>query len=147
MTQLNNQTVLFITIQFNMSAKLNGSKYSYILQTIQLNISHLFALSQIINSSISNNSIKRKSLVYTQFKCQQFYLTQSGATIPGQSGPGSDGYEGGALHFTKLQHYWSLRIRLFNVILRTLIRGILPLCRDRINVFYSSSQLGFLSLV
>ena len=41
-TQLNDQTVLFQTIQSNMSTKLNDSKYCYISQTIQLIISYLF---------------------------------------------------------------------------------------------------------
>ena len=34
--------ILFQMIQFSMSKKLNGSKYCYVSQTIQLNISHLF---------------------------------------------------------------------------------------------------------
>ena len=37
-------TVLFLTIQFSMSTKLNGFKYCYISLTIQLNTSHLFGL-------------------------------------------------------------------------------------------------------
>ena len=39
--QLKDQTVQFQTIQFSLS-KLNGSKYCYVSQTIQLNISYLF---------------------------------------------------------------------------------------------------------
>ena len=41
-TQLNDQTVLFQTIQFSMSTKLTCSKYCYLSLTIQQN-SHLFA--------------------------------------------------------------------------------------------------------
>ena len=37
---LSDQTVLFLTIQFSMSTKLNASKYCYVSETIQLNISH-----------------------------------------------------------------------------------------------------------
>ena len=48
----------------------------------------------------------------------------------------------GTLHFLKLQHYWSLTIRLFSVISRTLVGGGLPLCRDAVSVFYSPSQLS-----
>ena len=45
-TRLNDQTVLFLTTQFSISQqKLNGSKYCYVLLIIQLNISHLLALS------------------------------------------------------------------------------------------------------
>ena len=39
-TQLNDQTVLFQTIQLNMSIKLNVSKYCAVSLIIQLNISH-----------------------------------------------------------------------------------------------------------
>ena len=41
-TQLNDQTALFLTIQFIVSQQLNDSKYCNVLQTIQLNINHLF---------------------------------------------------------------------------------------------------------
>ena len=41
-THLNIKTVLFQTIQFSKSTKLNGSKYCDVSLTIQLNISHLF---------------------------------------------------------------------------------------------------------
>ena len=47
--------------------------------------------------------------------------TLSGATTPGHSGPGNDGKWRGTLHSPKLQHYWNLTIRLFNVISRTLV--------------------------
>ena len=42
-TQLNVKTVLFLTIQFSMSTKLNGSEYCYVSVTIQLTIRHLFS--------------------------------------------------------------------------------------------------------
>ena len=45
-------------------------------------------------------------------------------------------------HSPKLQHYWSLTIRLFSVISRTIVGGILLLCRDAVGVFYSPSWLG-----
>ena len=41
------------------------------------------------------------------------------------------------LNSPKLQHCFSLTIRLFNVISTTLVRGILPLCRDAVGIFYS----------
>ena len=95
--------------------------------------------------------------------------TLSGATNPGQSEPGSDGNEGVLLHFPNLQYYWSLSIRLFivisrtlvgdgltplqrscccnlqpqptwQVINRTLIGVVLPLCRDAVGIFYSQSS-------
>ena len=45
-------------------------------------------------------------------------------------------------HFPKLQHHWSLRIRLFIVITRILVEGVLPLCREAVGVFYSPNRLG-----
>ena len=47
--------------------------------------------------------------------------TLLGGTTTGQSGPGSNGNEWGTLHSPKLQHYWNLCIRLFRVIIRTLV--------------------------
>ena len=44
--------------------------------------------------------------------------------------------------FPKLQHYWNLAIRLFSVISRTLIGGVLPLCREAVSVFYNPTRLG-----
>ena len=44
-------------------------------------------------------------------------------------------------HSSKLQHYWNLTIRLFSVISRTLVAGVLPFCREAVGVFYSPSQL------
>ena len=52
--------------------------------------------------------------------------TQSGATTPGQSRLGSDGIEGFALQSPKLQYYWSLTLRWFSVISKTLIGEVLP---------------------
>ena len=48
----------------------------------------------------------------------------------------------GTPHSPKLQHCWNLTIRLFNVISRTLVVGVLPLCREAVGVFYSPSWLG-----
>ena len=76
--QLNDQTVLFLTIQFSISTELKSSKYCHVLLTIQLNISHLFTLLTIQFS---------KS---TQFK----YPWPSLATSPYRSSPlaGLQGY-------------------------------------------------------
>ena len=60
----------------------------------------------------------------------------------GQSGYGSNGKWKGTLHSPKLQYYWNLTIRLFSVISRTLVRGVLPLCREAVGVLYSPSQMG-----
>ena len=59
----------------------------------------------------------------------------------------SNGDEGVLKHSPKLQHYWSLTIRLFSVISRTLIGGVLLLCKDVVSVFYSPSRLGQVTLM
>ena len=57
------------------------------------------------------------------------------ATTLGQSEPGSDGTKG-VLH---ISHDWSLTIRLFNVISRTLIGEVLPVYRC--NLYILQPQL------
>ena len=105
--QLNDQTVLYLTIQFS--------------------ISHLFA----------------HSLNVKHFDpyVWPIYRTLSSATIPVQSGPWSNGNERSTSHSPNLQD-WSLTIRLFCVISRTLEVEVLLLCRDTVGVFYSPSRLG-----
>ena len=41
----------------------------------------------------------------------------------------------GTLHSPKLQHYWRLTIRLFSVICRTLVGGVLLFYREEVCVF------------
>ena len=53
-TQLNDQTVLLLTIQFSMSTKLNSSKYFNVTLTIQLKISDLHTV-KCSKISILNN--------------------------------------------------------------------------------------------
>ena len=45
--------------------------------------------------------------------------------------------------FPKLQHCWNLTIRLFSVISRTLVEGVLPLCREAFGVFYSHRRISW----
>ena len=133
-----------------------------------MSISHM-ALMVAMEHMITNNLIKYQSFVYTQLNDQtvllqiiqfsishlfahslnvkQFFLilwldpirryhTESDWTREWWQWMGT-------LHFPKLQHYWSLIIRLFNVIFRTLVGGVLALCRNPVGIFYCSSQLGF----
>ena len=44
-----------------------------------------------------------------------------------------------------LQHYWNLTIRLFSVIFRTFVEGVLPFCLGAVGVFYSPSRLGHIT--
>ena len=85
-TQLNDQTVLFLTIQ--------------------ISISHLFGHSLNVKQSIW--PIDR---------------TQSGGTAPEPEWTWERRQWKGNPYFPNLQHYWSLTIRLFSVISRTLVRG------------------------
>ena len=116
--QLSNQSVLFLTIQFSI---IKVKRYCYVQLTILLNISHLF-----INSSISSNSIK-----YMPIECYHFE----------PEGIWEQWQWRGTLHSPKLKHYWNVTIRLFNVISRTLIGGVLS--PFAVGVFYSPSQLGY----
>ena len=43
----------------------------------------------------------------------------------------------GTLYSPKLQHLWSLTLRLFIVITRTLVEGVLRLYGDAVGIFYS----------
>ena len=48
----------------------------------------------------------------------------------------------GGLHSLKPQHHWSLTIRLFSIMFRTLMGGVLPLCRGAVGVFYRLSWMS-----
>ena len=48
----------------------------------------------------------------------------------------------GTLHSLKLQHYWSLTIRLLSVISRTLVGEGITLCREEIDEFYCPTRLS-----
>ena len=49
----------------------------------------------------------------------------------------------GTPHSPKFQYNWNLTIRLFSIISRTLVGGVLPLCREAVSLlFYDSSRLG-----
>ena len=61
--------------------------------------------------------------------------TLSSATTPGQSRPGSNGNDG----VLSISRAWSLAIRWFNVISRTLVGGVLPLFR---NAVYCPSRVA-----
>ena len=65
------------------------------------------------------------------------------ATTPSLSEPGSNGNKEVLRSPQMLQHYWSLTVRLFNVISRTLVDGgVLLLCIDAVDIFCCSSRLG-----
>ena len=62
-------------------------------------------------------------------------------TTQGQSGSGRDRNNRGTAYLSKLQHYLSLTIRLFNVIYRTLIGAVLRLGKEVVGVFCISSRV------
>ena len=103
------------------------------IQTIQFSI--IFVYTQLNVKTVLFQTIQFSSIWLID-------RSLSGATTPGQSGPGSIGYEG-VLHTPqKLQHYRSLTIRLFNVISRTLVGGVLPLCWEMPSV-YSTAPVNW----
>ena len=122
---------LFFCTQFK------GFKHCYVSLTIQLNIICLHTV-KWSNSSISNNSILDKSFV-----CTQFYSTHREDPIRCYHSGSEWTWEWGQWRCTpnspKLQHYWSVTIRLFNVISRTLIGcvRVLLLYKDTVSVFFS----------
>ena len=97
-----------------------------LFQTIQLSISTQFSSSWPIDRTVS----------------WPIDRTLSGATPPGRSRLGSDGSKGVFRIAQKFQHFWSLTTRLFSVISRTLVEGVLRLCRNAVCVFCSPSRLG-----
>ena len=100
------------------------------------------------NSSFSNNSIWHKSFVSNRVEMWSRSIwpidrTLSGATTPGQSGPGSDGNEG----VLSIPQSSSITEALPSDCLVSypghyLGAGVLPLCRDAIGVFCSTSRQG-----
>ncbi len=66
-TQLNDQTVLFQTVQFYMSMKLNSSKYCYVSLTIQFKYQS-FVYTQLNDQTFLFQAIQFS--ISTQFKCQ-----------------------------------------------------------------------------
>ena len=90
-----------------MSTELNGSKYCYVSLTIQLNISHLFALGLNVN----------------QFYLTHIYITLTRCYHSGLECIWKQWQWKSTPHSPKLKYYWSLTIRLFSVILKTLVTG------------------------
>ena len=64
----------------------------------------------------------------------------SGATISGESRPRTTVMKSTASS-PKFQYHRNLLIRLYSVIYRTLVRGVLPLCRDAVGVFYPTPAM------
>ena len=116
-------------------------KYWYVSLTIQLNISHLFTLLNV--KTVLFQTIQLS--ISTQFKSQTVSIwsidsTLSGATTPGQSGRGSDGNKG-VLHIPQSSSINEASPYKSCVTSRTLVGGVLPLCRDAV-IFCSLSWLG-----
>ena len=51
-----------------------------------------------------------------------------------------------SLHSSKLLPYWNFTIRLFTVISRRHVVGVVPICKEAVGVFYSPSRLGKLRI-
>ena len=114
-----------LTIQHQSFVYTQLNDKTVLFQTIQFSISHLFALS---------------------LNVKQFYLTHryNNPIRWYQSRP--EWQWRGTLHSQMFQNYWSLTIRLFNIISRTLVGGELAFGRDAVGIFYSPSWMGWYSL-
>ena len=139
-TQLNHQTILFLTIQVSISQKMlcitNSSikyqSFSYtqlndqtvLFQTIQFSTSHLFALSSISNSSI-----------------WPMDRTLSGTTTLGQNGPGSNDNEG-VLHIPQISKTDASPSDGLVSYPEYLLGKSYPCCRDAAVLFHAPSRLG-----
>ena len=100
--------------------------------TIQLSISHLFT-----QLNIKQFYFKQFSLARVQFSSiWPIDRTPSGTTTPIWVDQGAMAIKRYSV-FPKLQHYRSFTIRLFCGISKALVRGVLPLSRDAVGVFYS----------
>ena len=144
------KTVLFQAIQFCMCILFHNQK-TFLFQAIQFSQTVLI---QAILFSLSVVSMSKTVL----FQAIQFcIITQFSSIWPIDralircyySRPEStrEWWQWrGTPHSPKLQHYWNLTVRLFRVISKKLVEGVLPLCWEAICVFYSSSRLGNLTI-
>ena len=107
------KTVRFQTIPFSVSTKFE-CKYAVYLSKIFLFQAIQFSQTVLIQTIQFTISMHFSSILPIE-------RVLSGATIPGLSGPGSDDNE--EVLSPKLQHHWSLTIRSFSVLSRTLIEG------------------------
>ena len=120
-TQLNVKAVLFQTIQFS-KGTVSMSKI-VMFQTIQFYISTRFSSIRPIDKTLSGATNCVSLLEWLEWTLERWQCS-------------------GTLYSPNLQHYWSLTIGLLTVISRTLVGGVLPLCREVVSVFYSPSRLG-----
>ena len=83
------------------------------------------------------------SLVEDLNSCRRVQFLRRGATTPGQSGPGSDGNEG-VLRIPQISSIagTSTSDCLVSYPGHSLGRGVLPLGREAVGVFYNPSRLG-----
>ena len=126
------------------SRKLNTFKHCYESLIIQLNTSHLFTHSKMIKQFIFKQFNWVSLLFAHSSNVKQFYLTHTSDPFKCyHSGPERTRKQWqlrGTQYSPNLQHYWSLTIKLFNVISWTLLHPR----RDVFGVFYCPSWLGFL---
>ena len=122
---------------------------SWTIQTTELLRAPRILRNVLKTCSFSDSSISH--LFALTLNVKQFYLTHRYDPVRcynfGTEWTWQRWLSRGILHSPKFQHYWSLTIRLFSVIYRTLVGRILHLCRDAVDVFYSPSWLGHRTLV
>ena len=129
--------ILSQTIQFSISMQFKCQNQLYFKQ-FNLAKYIFFIYTQLNGKTVVFQTIQFS--INVLFKCQTILFDpcyHSGIEWTWEQWQGR-----GAPHFHKFQHYWNLTIRLFSVINRTLVEGVLLLCRDAVGVFYSPSRVG-----
>ena len=123
----------------------NGSNYCFISLTNQLNISHLFT--QLNDQTVLFQTVQFNTSHLFEFSLnvKQFYLTNRQDPIMCYHSRPEWTWEWwqwiDTLHSPNFQG-WSLTIELFSIISgQSLGAGVLLLCRDAVNVFFSPSRL------
>ena len=132
------KTFLFQVIQFSQTVLIRTIQFSISIVFVysQLNIK-LFYFKQFILALVGSLNIKTVPVQVIQFSISTqissiwpIDRTLSGATSP--KWIWKHWQWRGDPHFPKLQHYWNLTVRLFSVISRTLIGGVLPLTKKQL---------------
>ena len=126
-----NSSISYNSIQ-NKSTKLNGCKYCYVSLTIQLDIvkqlNDLTILLLTVHFIISD--------LFSKFECQTVLLDSTRCYHSGPEYTRRRWQWRDTQHFPKLLQYWSLNIRLFDVISRTFVVE-----SDLVGLFYSGQKL------
>ena len=127
-------TLIILLNNTHLFAQLNYSKYCYVSLIIELNISHLFTQLNDLRIIFLTIQLSTSHFFAQSLNVKHFYLTHRQDPIRSYHSGSECTWEQWQRKGTPLslkhQHCWSLTIRMFNVISRTLVGGSLtPLLR------------------